>query len=50
MQLPPEAIEEFKQLIRDEYGVGLSDEEARESALKLLTLIKAIYKPNCRGS
>lgn len=43
--LTSEAIEEFKQLWKQEYGREIDDEKAGEIANKLLVMMKAIYKP-----
>ena len=43
--LPQDAINEFKQIYQDEYGVELSDQEASERAYKFLRLFKMIYQP-----
>lgn len=44
MQLKPEDIEEFKRLYKKKFGEEISDAEAYEKAVKLITLVKAIYK------
>jgi hypothetical protein len=40
-----EALEEFKQIWREEKGEEISDEFAMEEATNLLTLYNAIYRP-----
>jgi len=40
-----EAIEEFKEIYKKEFGEELSDQDATERATKLLNLMEAIYKP-----
>lgn len=40
-----ESLEKFKELYKKHFGKEISDQEALESATKLLTLVKAIYKP-----
>ena len=40
--LQKEAIEEFKQIYKKEFGVDLSDEEASYRANNLLNLYKAV--------
>ncbi len=40
-----EALEEFKRLYKQEYGIELDDRAALYKAQKLLVLIKAVYKP-----
>ncbi len=41
--LPPEAIQEFKELYEKRYGVKLSDEEAALRANNLFKLYKITY-------
>ena len=41
--LPPEAIQEFKDLYKKRYGVKLSDEEATLRANNLFKLYKITY-------
>lgn len=43
--LSPEAIQEFKQLYREEFGEELPDQAALEKATKLINLFKVIYRP-----
>jgi len=45
MSLSKEAIEEFKEIYRQEFGEEISDQKALELALNLLNLFKVIYKP-----
>lgn len=45
MPLSKEAIEEFKEIYRQEFGKEISDQTALELALNLLTLFQAIYRP-----
>ena len=40
-----EAIKEFKEIYRKEFGEELSDQDALEKASKLLRLMEIIYKP-----
>lgn len=47
--LPPEAIEEFKQLYLKLYGKTLSDPEARQRAENLVNLYKAVLEPERVG-
>ena len=44
--LPKEAIEEFKKLYSKNYGIELSDEEARRRASNLVDLFAAVYGDN----
>ena len=43
--LPDEAIEEFREIYKKEYGEELSKEDARERAERLFGLVKAVYSP-----
>lgn len=45
MKLSKEALTEFKQIYKEEYGIELTDSEALDKAITLLRLFKAIYKP-----
>ncbi len=38
-------VQEYIELVKDELGEELSPEVALESALELLNLVRAIYKP-----
>lgn len=49
MELPPEAIQEFKLIYQETTGVALSDAEALETALNLLSLLDAVYQPIPKG-
>lgn len=40
-----QALIEFKQLYKDEYGVDLENQVALEKAERLLMLVKAVYRP-----
>jgi hypothetical protein len=41
--LPKEAIEEFKTLYLQEFGIELTNEKALELGLKLIRMIKVVY-------
>jgi hypothetical protein len=43
--LSDKALQEFKQIYREEKGAELSDEEAMEEAIALLTLYNTVYRP-----
>lgn len=43
--LSQKAIEEFKRLYEQKYGVRLNNEQALQKAIALLTVIKTIYRP-----
>lgn len=45
MQLSQNAINEFKEIYFTEFGEDISDVEANRKGLKLLNLIKLIYRP-----
>jgi hypothetical protein len=40
-----QALEELKEIYREEYGVNLSDDELAEKAKLLLLLFKLTYRP-----
>lgn len=40
-----ESLEEFKRIYRKEFGKDISDQDALESATKLLNLLRVVYKP-----
>ncbi len=42
--LPPEAIQEFKELYRKHFGEELTDQEAEQKAEKFLDLYRAVYR------
>jgi len=39
------ALKEFKEIYQKEFDIELSDKDALEKAIKLLNLMKAVYKP-----
>lgn len=39
------ALEEFKAIWRKQFSEDISDEKATEEGIKLLTLMKAVYRP-----
>lgn len=43
--LPPEALQEFKEIWKEEFGEEIPDDLATEEAINLLTLTDAIYRP-----
>lgn len=43
--LPPEALNAFKSIYLAQYGVELSDAEATELAISLLTMVDHVYRP-----
>ena len=45
MSLSKEAIEEFKEIYRQEFSEEIDDQKALELALNFLNLFKVIYKP-----
>ncbi len=42
--LPPEAIQEFKELYRKHFGEEPTDQEAEQKAEKFLDLYRAVYR------
>lgn len=44
--LPKEAVEEFKKLYFEDFGIQLSDEEASYRANNLVALYTAVYGDN----
>ena len=40
-----EALKEFKQIWKKEFGEDISDEKAAEEGINLLTMFDAIYRP-----
>lgn len=45
MELSKKSIKEFKEIYRNDYGVVLGYEEAREKSLLLFKLMQSIYRP-----
>ena len=43
--LSKQALEEFKKIWREEKGEDISDAEATDEAINLLTMMNAIYRP-----
>lgn len=43
--LPKDAINEYKQIFQEEFGVLISDKEAAEKALNFLKLYKLVCQP-----
>ena len=48
--LPKEAIKEFKQIYRQEFGVDLSDEEVQRRADNLMAFYRAVLEENQPGA
>ena len=44
-----ERLEKFKQLYKKRFDVELSDQDALNSAVKLLRLVEIVYKPMTKG-
>jgi hypothetical protein len=40
-----EQLQEYKRIYKEHFGKDISDAEALESATKLISLVKAVYKP-----
>lgn len=45
MQLSKQAIREFKEIYKEEFGGDISEQKANELGLNLLNLFKVIYQP-----
>ncbi len=45
IRLSLKALESFKKLYLEEYGVSLSDEDANRLGLELLQFVSLIYRP-----
>ncbi len=45
MKLSEEAIEEFREIYRKEFGKEISDGEAQEMGIRLIRLFKIILRP-----
>lgn len=45
MKLSQKAIEEFKAIYSQDYGVELDNEKAREEATSFFHAMRAVYKP-----
>jgi hypothetical protein len=43
--LSKQAIEEYKQIYKEEFGKEITDKEALEQGERLLQVMKIIYKP-----
>jgi hypothetical protein len=54
MQLSPKAIEDFKKIYREDYGVELTDSEALALAVSFFNLMRVICRPlpteNCNDT
>jgi len=49
MQLSREDLDEFKQIMKEDYGVELDDKETHRLATKVINLFKIIYRPLPEG-
>ena len=45
MSLPPEAIQEFKEIYQNKFGQKINDQEALNMGIKIINLMRAIYRP-----
>lgn len=45
MNVSVEAVEEFKRIYKQEYGINLDDKTARQKAIKVLKVIRIVYSP-----
>ena len=48
--LPKEALNEFKQIYRKEYGIDLSDEEAQRRVNNLMAFYRAVLEEDQPGA
>lgn len=46
MQLDQEAVEEFKRLYLQEYGIQLTNRQAIDYGIRLIRLVRAVYGDN----
>lgn len=44
--ISPESLEEFKQIILEDYGIKLSDQQAYQDAIAFLEVFKVLVKGN----
>jgi hypothetical protein len=49
MEISKKELEEFKTIYKAEFGIDLSDAEAREIAQRLLGFVALIYRPLPEG-
>jgi hypothetical protein len=47
--LSPQALQEFREIWRKEFGTDIPDDVAVVEALNLLTMFNAIYRPITQG-
>jgi hypothetical protein len=45
MKIEPQDLEQFRQLWKDSFQTEISQEEAHEKALKLLGMMRLVYRP-----
>ena len=45
MQFSKEALNEFRQIYREDLGITLTDKEALELATSFYTLMQTVYRP-----
>lgn len=50
MQLPEDAIKEYKQIYKKQYGVEITDAEAQEQATNLLEFFKLLISIDKKNS
>lgn len=43
--LSEKAVKEYKEIYKQEFGIELSDEEARDEAEKMIRMFRVIYRP-----
>jgi len=49
MNIQPHHVEKFKGIYRQAFGEEINDEEALEQCLKLVLLVKIVYRPMAAG-
>ena len=45
MKLSPQAISDYQAIMREEFGMELTEDEANTKGIELLTIFKDIIKP-----
>ena len=45
MELSPESVKKYQELYRKRFGKEISQEKAYEEGMKLIRLMKVIYRP-----
>lgn len=45
MEISPRQLKKFKKIYKAQFGEDLPDDKAKESAMNLIILVKAVFKP-----